>query len=162
MNTQEIRKLIESTMKQFKLNIPIQIEWKRRFTRKMADARLFPGGFGRIRLSVPLWPRQGEAEQRNTIIHEVCHIIARSQNRFIKPHGSEWKRLMRQCGEKSERCHAVDARDLRRVYTRRAKVEVYCKCSSHLIGPVRADRMRAGTHSYRCGICHNLLSFSPI
>jgi predicted SprT family Zn-dependent metalloprotease len=50
-----------------------------------------------------LWKRASLRERRNTIVHEVCHIVAGCEHHHREP----WRKLMRQCGEKPTRCHNV-------------------------------------------------------
>ncbi len=51
-----------------------------------------------IGLSEILWPFINQAERRNTIIHEVCHLVAfHNYGLNIKAHGKEWKRYMGLC-----------------------------------------------------------------
>jgi len=94
-------------------NVNITISWARRYTRKMGTAETVGIG-GRVRLSMPLWPNASEAERRNTVVHEVCHILTRVRygpqidrgGRRIS-HGWRWQSLMIACGERPNRTHNV-------------------------------------------------------
>lgn len=134
----------------------IQVEWNRSFTGKMGDARWRPTP--RIRLSAPLWPLASEAERRETVIHEVCHVV----DFFLSSvpgtsykrdgiHGRSWKALMAKCGAEGSRCHNVKRPpEMRR---RQARVEMKCGCTmawsftSH-----RLARMTRG-RKYSCPHC---------
>jgi SprT protein len=49
------------------------------------------------------------------VVHETCHIIVWHKfNQFVKPHGSEWKAAMANCGLQPERTHDVDRSGLYR------------------------------------------------
>ena len=77
----------------------ITVEWNNRFVRRIADATLFSHPLrGRIRIGPKIWQRADETQQRETIIHEACHIVAfHPCGLNIKPHGAEWKQAMRKC-----------------------------------------------------------------
>jgi len=54
----------------------VVVEWNPRFTRRLGDAGYSHVTFrATIRLSIPLWPRATDQDRRETVIHEVCHII---------------------------------------------------------------------------------------
>jgi hypothetical protein len=70
---------------------------------------------GLVRFSSPLWPRADVAERRNTVLHELAHVIAFARHgRKVKAHGREWKAIMRELGETPNRCHSVNRDGLRR------------------------------------------------
>lgn len=87
----------------------IRVRWNKRFVRRFADAGYIavpPRGI--IRLSPLIWERASEAERRETIIHEACHIVAfHLHGTEIKPHGKEWKQAMANCGVEPVRCHSI-------------------------------------------------------
>jgi SprT protein len=134
----------------------IKVEWNARFTRKVGDANY---RLNRVRFSAPLWPRASEQERRETVIHEVCHLVANYKYNLsakvghCSPHGVEWKSLMRKCGILPKRTHNVDRTGLRRNHTQ-TKYKVYCSCREWLIGPIRMRRMNTGTRFYTCPTCH--------
>ncbi|MCE5302612.1 MAG: SprT family zinc-dependent metalloprotease [Planctomycetaceae bacterium] len=94
----------------------IQIEWNRRFTRRLGDAIFNPITFqSTIRLSIPLWPIASEQDRMETVVHEACHLIVWHKfNQFIKPHGPEWRQAMENCGVQPLRTHEVDRTSLAR------------------------------------------------
>lgn len=67
-----------------------------------------------VRFSSQLWERASERERYETIIHEVCHIVANHlyAGEKIKPHGRKWKSLMERCGLQPEIYHHVNTKDL--------------------------------------------------
>lgn len=87
----------------------IEVRWNRRFTRRFGDAGIRLDPFrARIRLSPLIWSRASEEERRETVMHETCHIVAWHQHGVaIKPHGSEWKQAMRNCGLKPTVYHKI-------------------------------------------------------
>jgi SprT protein len=88
----------------------IIVEWNARFTRRLGDAMYNPYTFrARVRLSLPLWPRASERDRRETVIHEVSHVIVKYlYGPFVADHGAEWKEAMRNCGIEPLRTHSVD------------------------------------------------------
>ena len=127
----------------------VQIEFNNKMTRAIGRAEFkYPCSY-RIKLSAPLWPRASEADRRNTVIHEACHLIDYYQNKKMD-HGDTWKQLMLACGESANRCHSVDRTGLIR---KRKRHEFRCGCSSSkFIGPVKAKRIKQGS-LYVCRSC---------
>lgn len=115
-----------------------------------------------IRFSEPLWPRASPRDRRETVIHEVCHIvafqIAWEQGRKIRGHGPEWKALMRRCGIEPSRTHSIDNAGL----SNRRRIELDCNCPGKTIKvtPYIAGRMAAGA-TYACKTCNTTLSPPP-
>jgi SprT protein len=125
----------------------IKIEWKA-FTRKMGDASY---AHNRVRFSSLLFPRASVEQQRNTAVHEACHIVCKHKYPHAKPHGREWKSLMRFCGEKPERTHNVDRKGLTKTHT------VHCKCRIHQMGTTSFNRLSRGV-KYFCKFCKTAIS----
>lgn len=107
------------------LSDSIMVEWNSRFTRRLGDAVYFRStGLGRIRLSIPLWPRASDQDRRETVIHEACHVIVGYKFCNAPHHGAEWKAAMRACGIKPSRTHEIDRTDL----TRKKRLFVVLDC----------------------------------
>lgn len=140
-------------------DLPVDVEWNDRFTRRLGDARYKPD-CSRVRFSAPLWPRASEKERYETVVHEVCHIVAYHQNRGrrIEPHGWEWQCLMIKCGVEPERCHNVDRTGLART---RKTASAWCNCMEHKITPQMAGRIRFGETRRICKRCRGILQLSP-
>ena len=128
----------------------VRWEWSDTMTRCLGKAYYSKG---LIRLSIPLWKRASAEERRNVVIHEVCHLLADRVwgRKNIKPHGFRWASLMTICDEKANRCHKVDRTGLRR---KSRKFKATCPCrNQHLIGPIRARRIKTGVTTYTCTKC---------
>jgi len=129
----------------------VVIEWSRRFTRRMGDAMYSPISFrARIRLSVPLWGRASEQDQRETVLHETCHVIVEFKFGRVAPHGSLWKEAMLNCGVKPIRTHSVDRSGL----TRQRRF-VVCDCPAEKKCRINAkmfNSLRRGVE-FRCKVC---------
>ena len=62
-----------------------------------------------IRLSTRLWSRATITERRDTIRHELAHIVSFKMFGYRGTgHGANWKYIARQLGCSAARCHNVD------------------------------------------------------
>lgn len=98
----------------------IRVRWNKRFVRRFADARYGTHPMrGIIRISPLIWERASETDRRETIIHEACHIVAfHLHGNGIRPHGTEWKQAMANCGVEPIRCHTIPLVGINRFYVR--------------------------------------------
>jgi predicted SprT family Zn-dependent metalloprotease len=134
-------------------NIKRRWEWSTRMTAAAGIAY----SSGLMKFSLPLFSRDAESGNRDTVIHEVCHIInyARNDNAH---HGHKWKHLMRLCGLEPKRCHNIDRTGLKRPTGRQSRHQVACGCASTIsMGPVQYKRALAGA-VYRCRKCKQNIS----
>lgn len=112
------------------------------------------GAAPRIRLNRVLLRENGEAFLAQTVPHEVAHVAVfylPGRRRPARPHGAEWRRLMRHFGVPPERTHAFD---VARARTRRLRTFRYaCACSEVELTSIRHNRVRRGVryHCRRCG-----------
>lgn len=90
-----------------------------------------------------------------TVPHEVAHVVARALfGTQIKPHGTEWKRVMHWLGVDAARCHDYD---VSRTQTRRLQRFPYrCACRRHWLTSIRHKRILEGQRYY-CRACKNPL-----
>ena len=134
----------------------LRVEFNRRFTRRMGDANPRKN---LIRLSAPLWPRAGYAKRRDTLRHELAHLVTRAIDPRSQSHGCLWHMVARRLGCTAIRCHSVPREDLARKPTRGSAV-ASCRCRNDIpLGPVRARRLRAGTR-YACRRCGTRLTIA--
>lgn len=117
-----------------------------------------------IDLSHKLFQLISPTERRDTIIHEVCHLIAYEKfvvrgGRSIKGHGPEWKMLMRQAGGTPKSCSKKieGAEQLRR---KTVRVTLHCKCGPFQVTPLVATRVDNG-QVYGCRRCKTRLQRAP-
>ena len=75
---------------QLDLNSEIRFEWSTRL--KSVYAWCWPV-LKKIRFSLPRWEASSIEENRDTVIHEVCHIIAGDAE-----HAGEWSEAMTRAG----------------------------------------------------------------
>ncbi len=121
----------------------ILVEWNKRFTSRLGDAIYNRVSMrARIRLSTPLWSLATTADIRmETVVHETCHIVVDYKHRYApRPHGSEWKEAMRNCGLKPLRLHTIDRTGL----ARRRRLFVLCDCPNQGI----EEKCRIGIRTY--------------
>ena len=84
----------------------------------------------RIRFSTNLWEFASVLERKETIIHEVSHIIAFTENynyNLKHPHGIMWKRIHRLLGMEPNRVHKTTKQITKGRYA------VSCKCGEYWI-----------------------------
>lgn len=137
-------------------DLNIRVEWNGRFTRRMGDAQYHSKrDAGVIRLSSPLWPRATDDQRRQTVIHEVCHVVqdridykkSMQLGRTLRSssHGHGWQMLMLRCGVTPRRCHTVDRTGL-------TPYAAKCACRTHGIGHRMYRNIQRGAQ-YRCREC---------
>jgi len=71
----------------------IRIEWSNRFRRSYGNCSLG----GKIRLSTKHWRKSSTDENRDTVMHECCHLIA-MRNAGHDKHGEPWQQAMTNAG----------------------------------------------------------------
>ena len=102
-----------------------------------------------VRINNDLLERYADRIVERTTAHEIAHVVAHAVfGERIRPHGREWKSVMRLFGCEPSRCHDMETTPARKVRT----FPVTCACSTYRFSTVRIKRLRAGT-SYRCPRC---------
>lgn len=91
-----------------------------------------------------------------TVPHEVAHVITHIVYGKVKPHGSEWKRIMRSFGKNPQTYHNYNLKKSRNVKKFRYK----CKCKHHFVGLKVHKKIHLG-YSYSCKKCKNDLIYDP-
>jgi SprT protein len=114
-------------------------------------ARFHPGGSCTIRYNKTMLAENGQAFIEQTVPHEVAHLVARVvHGHHIRPHGDEWRSIMRLFGAKPIRCHNFTV-----TQTSRREMRYFpyrCACSEHQLSAIRHHRTLAGT-TYFCRRC---------
>ena len=122
-------------------------------------------GQAEIRYNPYLFARYYEDNLAHTVVHEVAHYLTDQiygqsspgifTRRRIKPHGEEWKSVMRRLGAEPVRTCQYD---LSGVPLRRVKYYDYaCLCQAHRLSSIRHNRVMAGKASYHCKQCRGQL-----
>ncbi|MFA5571630.1 MAG: SprT-like domain-containing protein [Candidatus Bathyarchaeia archaeon] len=101
-----------------------------------------------------------EAELRNTVAHELCHVAAELQSIEPVQHGYPWKRLMRSLNENPTRTHTMDVpMAMRRAITKYLYKCPKCQTDFWLSGQ-RHKRKQTGRTSYVCSFCSEGIIFT--
>ena len=124
--------------------------------RAAGQARLPARGRPVIRYNLQLLAENGEAFLDRTVPHECAHVIAyRRHGGRIRPHGPEWKAVMKLFGADSGRCHDFDVSTVSsRQMTRHP---YHCDCREHALTSIRHNRIQSGQSSYLCRSCGQAL-----
>lgn len=139
------------------LDGPKDMFFSQRFTARFGDALVRRTNDGtrtpyawRIRLSAPLWERMGYAERRDTIRHEVAHLIANTVA-CGSGHGDFWKLCAIACGAKPKKFGPpIPRADIKRKQSRYA---AKCGCRTHMITMTRLNKILTGKRKYSCRLC---------
>ena len=153
-----------------KLNI-IRFVVSARMTRAAGSARVLTG---EIKLSLPFFadPANFEKEFRNTVTHEIAHILSppirTPGSRRRSSHGPAWRAMHRRLGGTGDRCHELDLAvgfEARRNINR-TEVPCGCGCGQPMpLGPTQLKRHKAGAryrlkgHGRRGNSLQDLLRF---
>ncbi len=146
----------------------LKVEFNGRFCSRLGDAVYNPeNNLGRIRFSSKIWDLCPEDEKRQTVLHELCHVvnwwrgitnpISASLEGWESGHGKTWCRLMIRCGLKPRRCHSVKIpKSLKKKMTR---YRAWCKCTSivHNISAIMKTKIQRGEKRF-CAQCHQCIS----
>lgn len=112
----------------------------------------------RLNLDILTDPRYQEDMLDDTIPHEIAHLVARNlYGARIKPHGVEWRMVMRRIGLTPTRCHNYDTVPARR-RRRQPRNHAYdCGCRIHKVTALLHKRIQSGQQRI-CRICGNSIT----
>jgi len=99
----------------------------------------------KIRINLEIY---SEIELRETVIHEVAHIVGRIKYR-AKGHDGLWRKTVLEMGGTPERCHSMKFTAARKV---QKKFEYACGCKTRKITAIKHNRILRGW-TYRCCLC---------
>ncbi len=110
-----------------------------------------------IRFNPWLFAKYPEDSYDNTIPHEVAHYLSDclyGLNR-IKPHGHEWKGIMRDLGAepKVHGSYTLEGIPVRKV----KRYDYACACREVKLTSYRHIKLQKGIQQYRCRDCHQML-----
>jgi SprT protein len=108
-----------------------------------------------IRYNQRMLAENGLAFIEQTVPHEVAHLVARViYGNRIRPHGKEWRAVMKLFNAEPVRCHNFSTPQGNR---RRMRYFAYrCACSAHQLSAIRHNRTLAGA-TYLCRRCGTAL-----
>ncbi|NKB38095.1 MAG: metallopeptidase [Gammaproteobacteria bacterium] len=122
-------------------------------------------GQPQIRYNPYIFAKYYEENLKDTVIHEVAHYLTDqlygggaffAGQKRIRPHGQEWKGVMRKLGAKPQtRCN-FDISDLpHRSY---CYYDYVCDCQTHKLGSRRHKKVLANEARYYCRLCKGSLN----
>lgn len=128
------------------------------FFRRRTDAGRAVLQRGHIELNEDLLERFPEPMLRETIAHELAHVLTwRLFGRRARAHGPEWQAIMRDWfGVEPERTHRFELTGL--AVRRQRRWHYRCDCRDHAMSAVRHHRAAAGV-DYRCLACQGPLRY---
>ncbi len=87
---------------------------------------------------------------KNTVQHEIAHLITKQLYPWGKAHGKEFKHIFRSLGGNGSRTHNYDTSSVKQKRSYTYSV-VKCSCQEHKVTPKRAE-----TKILRCKLCHTI------
>lgn len=113
-----------------------------------------------IRYNPYLFAKYFDDNLRNTVPHEVAHYIADMVYGInnIKPHGREWRAIMRQFGVEARASCNYDLQGIPHRQHRRFTYQ--CLCRSYEISTRRHNMIIRGQRCYRCPVCKTDIRYS--
>jgi SprT protein len=113
-----------------------------------------------IRYNPWIFAKHFEENLADTVPHEVAHYVVHEVfgGRRVKPHGREWRLLMKAFGANPR---ATFDLDLEGVPQRRQRTHPYrCECRGHQVSTTRHNRVMRGTGRYLCRHCDGELVYA--
>jgi SprT protein len=117
-----------------------------------------PHGVAFIRYNQQMLLENGDTFIEQTVPHEVAHLVARRlHGSAIRPHGTEWRKVMKLFAADPVRCHSFTVSSANR---RQMRYFLYqCVCQDHRLSAIRHHRSLAGV-TYLCRRCGSPLRWS--
>lgn len=132
----EYREIVERI--RIKLNWRLKTTAGQAFTKKLV-VQINPRIFARA---------ENRPALRNTVIHEIAHVVADFVHGRRVSHGQAWRRICARLGGTTSRTHELDTKGL----GGRTKEALCLKCDS--VYPVsRVKWVRLSERAYRCSKC---------
>lgn len=106
-----------------------------------------------IRYNPFIFARHFEHGLQTTVPHEVAHYITDRLYGLahVRPHGSEWRSVMRALGAEARATTRIDLEGL--PLRRQSRYSYRCDCTTHRISACRHNRVTAGRARYFCRAC---------
>ena len=117
--------------------------------------RFVASGMPVIRYNRRLLEKYGDSFIRQTVPHEVAHVVVSALFPYrTAPHGQEWRSVMAFFDAEHKRCHSyqIDGADGRQL----ARFSYRCGCRVHQLTAIRRNRIARGQRYY-CRHCGELL-----
>lgn len=149
----------------------IVIVWSSRLTRTLGKASCLTS---EITLAAKAWPLLDAEERRDTVFHEVAHLVAFHEvGAKGWGHGSKWRRVMRRIGASPKRyAAAAAARAIAPIRRKVTRCIASCRCIEsrhipraraangyHLVTPRTGAKIRTGAR-FICQQCGTALELT--
>jgi SprT protein len=114
-------------------------------------------GHKKIAFNVTLMSENLDEFLRQTVPHEVAHLCVKLNYEDARPHGKEWRDVMRSFGVEPKRLHTYDVSNVRLSKNRDMTKHLYtCKCNTqHFLSPQKAKVVK----QLVCSKCNKKLIF---
>jgi len=111
-----------------------------------------------IRYNIEMAEMQFELFCQETPAHEVAHYVVDRvyTGTGAKPHGIEWRSLMKEFGLNPSRCHQFDTGHLPK--RKQNRFSYRCGCRVHQLTTTRHNRILRGKAKYHCLKCGQTLT----
>jgi SprT protein len=118
------------------------------------------GGQRVIRYNPYIFARYFNDNLENTVPHEVAHYVTDVLYglRRVRPHGPEWRAVMRAFGAVPTATCRYDLDGL--PVRRQQRFSYQCSCTTHSLSTVRHNRVQGGRAYYSCRRCRAPLSYT--
>jgi SprT protein len=105
-----------------------------------------------IRYNLAIARHQPDDFLKETVPHEVAHVLCHLVYPRARPHGPEWQDIMRNLGAAPKRCHSFEIPEATTI--KRQRRWLYrCSCREHQLSSTRHYRVLRQESSYRCTSC---------
>jgi SprT protein len=138
---------------------------------QVAGNAIFSKNMIKINKEILLMPENTEEQSTDTLYHELGHIITdylvhtnqiklekdrMGRNIRIKPHGKEWKKVMKLLNEKDEVTHKMKIPSQSR---RKKRITYVCDCQEHEMTKQAHEKMqnKYKKYIYTCKSCKGFL-----
>lgn len=113
-----------------------------------------------IRYNPWLFARDFVGHIRTTVPHEAAHCVVHGLHggRRVRPHGREWREIMRIFGAEARACGGYSLEGVPLRHMRR--YDYACPCRSHRLGALRHKRVQTSRTRYFCRYCRGELVYT--
>jgi len=113
-----------------------------------------------IRYNPHIFARYFSDNLANTVPHEVAHYVTDVLHglRRVRPHGPEWRAVMRALGAEPVATCRYDLAGL--PVRRQQRFSYRCACTTHSLSTVRHKRIQGGRVRYHCRRCQTPLRYA--
>jgi predicted SprT family Zn-dependent metalloprotease len=159
MTPTQITEAIATDLRTLGHDIEIAWEMNTRFTNRIGDATWRPNGKHLIRFGTKTFGALDDVSQRETVAHEVAHIVAAEcHGRLSKPHGWQWQAVMSRLGYRgASSCMDVGKKSdeiqaaFRAVARKKTRYVVVCLSCENRTLVTRGTALKIS--GYRCARC---------